>query len=124
MTNLASLAACSSGKARTFDYQAGDVGYVPFAMGHYVLNTGDETLVFLEMFKSDHFTDISLGQWMALVPPGLVRDHLHADRALMDELYDLSQDPTEEKNLATSQPEVAAKLREQLTRWIEVDLAQ
>jgi oxalate decarboxylase len=26
----------SGGKARTFDYQAGDVGYVPFAMGHYV----------------------------------------------------------------------------------------
>ena len=31
----------SSGKARTFDYQAGDVGYVPFAMGHYIENTGD-----------------------------------------------------------------------------------
>src|SRR4029078_10438041 len=29
----------SSGKSRTFDYQAGDVGYVPFAMGHYVENT-------------------------------------------------------------------------------------
>src|SRR6266566_7274844 len=28
----------SGGKARTFDYQAGDVGYVPFAMGHYVEN--------------------------------------------------------------------------------------
>ena len=39
------------GKARTFDYQAGDVGYVPFAMGHYVENTGDE-LRFLEMFRS------------------------------------------------------------------------
>jgi len=26
----------SSGQARTFDFAAGDVGYVPFAMGHYV----------------------------------------------------------------------------------------
>ncbi|GCE06547.1 hypothetical protein KDAU_38760 [Dictyobacter aurantiacus] len=26
----------SEGKVRTFDYQAGDVGYVPFAMGHYI----------------------------------------------------------------------------------------
>jgi oxalate decarboxylase len=26
----------ASGQARTFDFQAGDVGYVPFAMGHYV----------------------------------------------------------------------------------------
>ena len=63
----------SGGKSRTFDYQAGDVGYVPFAMGHYVENTGDETLTFLEMFRSDHFADISLNQWMALTPPELVQ---------------------------------------------------
>jgi oxalate decarboxylase len=67
----------SSGKARTFDYQAGDVGYVPFAMGHYVENTGEETLRLLEMFRSDHFADVSLNQWMALTPPGLVRAHLN-----------------------------------------------
>lgn len=69
----------SSGKARTVDYQAGDVGYVPFAMGHYVLNTGDEPLVFLEMFRSDRFVDISLNQWMALTPPEMVKAHLNID---------------------------------------------
>jgi oxalate decarboxylase len=69
----------SGGKARTFDYQAGDVGYVPFAMGHYVQNTDDEPLVFLEMFKSDHFADVSLNQWMALTPPELVQAHLNID---------------------------------------------
>ena len=42
----------STGNARTFDYRAGDVGYVPFAMGHYVENTGTGPLRFLEMFKS------------------------------------------------------------------------
>jgi oxalate decarboxylase len=47
------------GKARTFDYQAGDVGYVPRAMGHYVENTGTETLTFLEMFRSTRFMDVS-----------------------------------------------------------------
>ncbi|MCC6614231.1 MAG: oxalate decarboxylase family bicupin [Anaerolineae bacterium] len=67
----------SSGKARTFDYQAGDVGYVPFAMGHYIENTGDEPLRFLELFNSDRFADISLMQWMALVPPELVQAHLN-----------------------------------------------
>jgi oxalate decarboxylase len=67
----------SSGKARTFDYQAGDVGYVPFAMGHYVENTGDEPLRFLEMFRSPYFADLSLNQWMALTPPELVRAHLN-----------------------------------------------
>jgi oxalate decarboxylase len=69
----------SSGKARTFDYQAGDVGYVPFAMGHYVENTGDEPLRFLEMFRSSYYADISLNQWMALVPPELVSAHVKLD---------------------------------------------
>jgi oxalate decarboxylase len=69
----------SGGKARTFDYQAGDVGYVPFAMGHYIENTGDEPLRFLEMFRSDRFADVSLNQWMALTPPELVQAHLNLD---------------------------------------------
>lgn len=57
-----------NGDARTFNVRAGDVGYVPFAQGHYVQNTGTETLWFLEMFKSDRFADVSLNQWMALTP--------------------------------------------------------
>jgi oxalate decarboxylase len=76
----------SGGKARTFDYQAGDVGYVPFAMGHYVENTGDETLTFLELFRSDHFAEISLNQWMALTPPELVQAHLNLDRETIEAL--------------------------------------
>jgi oxalate decarboxylase len=70
----------ASGKARTFDYQAGDVGYIPFAMGHFIENTGDEPLRFLEMFRSDRFADVSLNQWMALTPPELVRAHLNLDK--------------------------------------------
>lgn len=69
----------AEGHARTFNYQAGDVGYVPFAMGHYVENTGDTTLRFLEMFKSDHFADVSLNQWMALTSPQLLKEHLPVD---------------------------------------------
>jgi oxalate decarboxylase len=73
----------SSGKARTFDYQAGDVGYVPFAMGHYIENTGDETLTFLEMFRSNRYADVSLAQWLALTPPELVQAHLNVDQQAM-----------------------------------------
>src|SRR4030088_1433249 len=62
----------ASGQARTFDYQAGDVGYVPFAMGHYIENTGTTPLRFLEMFKSSYFADVSLNQWLAPAPPALV----------------------------------------------------
>jgi oxalate decarboxylase len=71
----------SSGKARTFDYRAGDVGYVPFAMGHYVLNTGEEPLRFLEMFRSSYYADISLNQWLALTLPELVQAHLNLDQS-------------------------------------------
>jgi oxalate decarboxylase len=73
----------SGGKARTFDYQAGDVGYVPFAMGHYVENIGDEPVRFLEMFRSSCFADVSLNQWMALTTPELVRAHLNLDDATL-----------------------------------------
>jgi len=76
----------ASGQARTFDYRANDVGYVPFAMGHYVENTGDTTLRFLEIFKSDYFADVSLNQWLALTPPELVRASLHADPQLLQAL--------------------------------------
>jgi oxalate decarboxylase len=69
----------SSGIARTFDYQAGDVGYIPFAMGHYIENRGDETLRFLELFRSNRFADLSLNQWMGLTPPELVQAHLNLD---------------------------------------------
>ncbi len=63
--------------ARTYNYTAGDVGVVPFAMGHYVQNTSnDAPLRFLEVFKSPEFQDISLNQWLALIPPELVKEHL------------------------------------------------
>jgi oxalate decarboxylase len=68
-----------SGQARTFDFQAGDVGYVPFGMGHYVENTGTTTLRFLEMFKSSYYADVSLNQWLALTPPELLKVHLNLD---------------------------------------------
>ncbi|MGG1633394.1 oxalate decarboxylase family bicupin [Paenibacillus sp. NRS-1760] len=75
-----------NGIARTFDYRAGDVGYVPFAYGHYIQNTGSQSLWFLEMFKSDRFVDVSLNQWMALTPCELVESNLHVGPELMDAL--------------------------------------
>lgn len=72
--------------ARTFDFRAGDVGYVPFAQWHYVQNTGTETLWFLEMFKSDRFEDVSLNQWMALTPDNLIASNLNVGPELLDAL--------------------------------------
>jgi oxalate decarboxylase len=69
----------AEGTANTFDYQAGDVGYIPFPMGHYIENTGPTTLRFLELFRSNRYADVSLEQWLALTPPELVRAHLNVD---------------------------------------------
>jgi oxalate decarboxylase len=73
----------AAGQARTFDFRAGDVGFVPFAMGHYIENTGTTPLRFLEIFKSDYYADVSLNQWMALTPPELVQGTLGVDNKVM-----------------------------------------
>ena len=62
----------SEGNARTFDYQAGDVGFVPASFGHYVENIGNTTLHYLEIFNTDRFQDISLNQVRDLVRAVLV----------------------------------------------------
>jgi oxalate decarboxylase len=76
----------ASGQACTFDFQACDVGYVRFAMGHYIENTDTTPLRFLEMFKSCYDADLSLATWLALTPPELLQAHLKLDRQVVDAL--------------------------------------
>lgn len=71
----------SSSNAQTSDFQAGDIAYIPPSFGHYIENTGNSTLKFLEVFKSGVFQDISLSQWLALIPHELVKAHLRVDDA-------------------------------------------
>jgi oxalate decarboxylase len=71
-------------KARTMDFQAGDVGYVEKTLLHYVENTGDTDLVFLEMFKAPQFQDLSFTEWLTHTPPELVMAHLRIDRETYD----------------------------------------
>ncbi len=66
----------TEGKARTVDFNANDVGFVPKMAGHYIENTGTEDLIFLEMFKASKFQDISLNQWIARIPDGIAEAHL------------------------------------------------
>jgi len=71
-------------RGRTMDFQAGDVGYIEKTMLHYIENTGDTDLVFLEMFKSDKYQDMSFSEWLAHTPPELVMAHLNIDQATYD----------------------------------------
>ena len=70
-------------KAQTADFRPGDLGYVKKSFGHYVQNTGSDDLVFLEVFKTDRFQEVSLAQWLACTPPELVAQHTHMDPALI-----------------------------------------
>jgi oxalate decarboxylase len=70
-------------RQRTFDFQAGDMGYVPFAIEHYIENIGKESVRFLEMFAKDRFAELCLEQWMALTAPEIIRPHLKlGDKAM------------------------------------------
>lgn len=61
--------------ARTMDFNANDVGFVSNMAGHYIENTGDEDLVFLEMFVASEFQEVSLNRWLRGLPKQAVRAH-------------------------------------------------
>ena len=67
------------GSARTMDFKANDVGFVPANAGHYFENTGDTDLVSLELFKASEFQDFSLNHWIRRLPPEMVYSHLRLD---------------------------------------------
>lgn len=74
------------GRAGTFDYRPGDVGFVPQNMGHYVENTGKDTLRLLELWRTDKVADVSLRQLLAFTPFELVRAHLGIDRSILERI--------------------------------------
>jgi oxalate decarboxylase len=67
------------GNARTADFIAGDVGYVPVVAGHHIENTGDKDVWFLEIFASDKFEDVSLNNWLRRLPEEMVTADLNID---------------------------------------------
>lgn len=73
----------TSEAANTVDFGPSDVGYVPRAMGHYIENTGNDMLRFLEIFANGQYSDVSLSSWMANTPHELVAAHLGMDPALL-----------------------------------------
>jgi len=69
--------------ANTTDFRPGDVGVVRRNYGHYVENTGDDVLQFIEVFRTDKYEEISLANWLSHVPPSLVAAHLNIDEATL-----------------------------------------
>jgi oxalate decarboxylase len=78
----------SSGKARTMDFNANDVGFIPAVAGHYIENTGTEDLVFLETFKSSYYADFSLNQWIRRLPNQIDAEHLNLSESELKQIPD------------------------------------
>lgn len=74
----------TGGRARTMDFQAGDVGYIQKTLPHYIQNTGNTDLEFLEMFKSPVYQDLALSEWLTHTPPELVLAHLGIEKTTLD----------------------------------------
>ena len=64
-------------KAVTTNFNPGDIGYIKRSNGHYIKNTGDTDLVFVEVFATNAYQDISLSDWLAHTPPAMVTAHLN-----------------------------------------------
>ena len=50
----------SNSNAVTFNYMAGDVAYIPATYGHYIENTGNSTLKFLEIWNTSKLFELVL----------------------------------------------------------------
>jgi oxalate decarboxylase len=59
---------------------------VPESNPHYIENTGDSDLVFIEMFRSSEYQDISLAEWMAHTPHLLMSQHLGVTTSMLDRI--------------------------------------
>ena len=84
--------------SQTYDFRAGDVGYMPNTSAHYLENTGDEDLVYVgelidlrgfprlcdfageipvtEVLQAPIYNDISVAQWLGLTPKQVFKNHL------------------------------------------------
>jgi oxalate decarboxylase len=65
--------------ANTTDFRPGDVGVVRRNLGHYVENTGDDVIQYVEVFATPRYEEVSLAQWLSHLPPELVMQHLNVD---------------------------------------------
>jgi oxalate decarboxylase len=64
-------------------YHKGPDGHL---LGGSIENTGTEDVVFLEMFKSAEFSDVSLNQWVRRLPHLMVEEHLHLDASEIERI--------------------------------------
>jgi oxalate decarboxylase len=70
-------------KAVTQNFNPGDIGYVKRAYGHYIRNTGNTDLVYIEVFNSAYFSEVSLTDWLTHTPRAMVAQTMNIDPAVI-----------------------------------------
>ena len=73
-------------EAMTAEFHPGDIGYVKKALGHYVENTGNTDLVYMEVFRADRFEEVSLSDWLAHSPAAMVAETLQIDPSVVAQI--------------------------------------
>jgi oxalate decarboxylase len=53
---------------------------------HYIENTGTEELLFLEVFPTGTYQDISASEWLAHTPARLVNEHLKTGEEFLSKI--------------------------------------
>ena len=74
------------GRAKTEEFQAGQVGFVPQGFGHYVEQLGDEPTKFILLFNSPVFEEISISKWLAGNPASFLADNFQLSKEQVDRL--------------------------------------
>jgi oxalate decarboxylase len=69
--------------AMTANFHAGDIGYVKKGLGHYLQNTGNTDLVYMEVFRADRYEEVLLADWLAHSPVDMVAETLNLDPAVI-----------------------------------------
>ena len=71
--------------AVTTNFRPGDIGYVKKGLGHYLENTGNTDLVYMEVFRADRFEEVSLSDWLAHSPIDMVAETLNLDPSIISQ---------------------------------------
>jgi arylsulfatase A-like enzyme len=86
----------------------------PEWQGHSLLDGGRERRAYFYVAENELTLGIREGNWK----------YIFNLRAGIEELYDLGRDPTEQHNLAASEPARCARLRQRLAAWTEANRRQ
>jgi oxalate decarboxylase len=65
----------SHSRVKTMDYGKGMVAFIKQGYGHYIENTGKETLKLIILFNSPEYQELTLNDWLNSNPTQLVADH-------------------------------------------------